>query len=153
TTGACSTNAQIVAVDFANGTAMSPKMIATGGFSDVASDRRHAYYIDACKGELGEITHSGLTPIRMNLGKPSARGVSNGRAWSGIEQGGSPAQIAIVVAPVAPGETGGEVRTIWQEGQQQVVEAAPPAFPPGIERAMDAQTAVFNHLEIGAGGD
>ena len=28
--------------------------VATGGFSDIATDRGHAYYVDACKGELGE---------------------------------------------------------------------------------------------------
>jgi hypothetical protein len=53
---------------------------------------------------------------------------------------------------VGAGETGGDVRTLWQQDQQQVVEAAPP-FPAGIQRSMDATTAVFNHFEIGAGGD
>src|SRR5262249_51061276 len=100
----------------------------------------------------GEVTASGLVPLRTGLGKPTALAVSNGQAWFGVENGGTPAQVAILVAPVAPGETGGDVRTLWQEDQQQVLEAAPP-FPPGVQRALDAQTAVFDHIEIGGGGD
>jgi hypothetical protein len=152
TTGACGTNASIVSVDIANGMPGTPKTVATGGFADVAADRGHGYYIDDCKGELGEVTASGLMPLRTGLGKPTALAVSNGQAWFGVENGGVPAQIAILVAPVGAGETGGDVRTLWQQDQQQVVEAAPP-FPAGIQRSMDATTAVFNHFEIGAGGD
>jgi hypothetical protein len=152
TTGTCGTSASIVSVDISNGMPGTPKTVATGGFADVAADRGHGYYIDDCKGELGEVTASGLMPLRTGLGKPTMLAVSNGQAWMGIENGGTPAQVAILVAPVQAGETGGDVRTLWQEDQQQVVEAAPP-FSPGIERSMDATTAVFNHFEIGAGGD
>jgi hypothetical protein len=125
-------------------------MVAIGGFSDVASDRGGAYYIDACKGELGGVTASGITPIRPIAGatmasRATALAVSNGQAYVGIET--APATTSLlVVSTVTITE---EPRLLWTEIAQQVLRAT--EFP-GVQRQLDAGAAVVEHLEIGAGG-
>ena len=147
TTGACQTTAELdwIAVNADETNQVTP--LGTGGFSDVAGDRGHAYYVDACKGELGEATQMGLTSKRTNLGKPTALAVSGAQAWIGIENPGTPAQVELIAASV----TGSDPpRTLFAEPVTQVVNAT---SYPGVQRELDASTAVFNHLEVGAGGD
>jgi len=151
TTGTCTTTAELVAVDITPGTAPSAaRSIATGGFFDVASDNHKAYYVDGCSGELGDITDGSKHVIRNGLGKTTALAAANGQAWIGVETGGTPAQIQVIATSLNASETSDPVRTIFSAGQQQVVEAQ--GFP-GVQRALDAQTASINHLEVGAGGD
>ncbi|HEU4729605.1 MAG TPA: hypothetical protein VFT22_17025 [Kofleriaceae bacterium] len=127
--------------------------VATGGFTDLATDRGHAYFVDACTGELGELTSDATRTVRTVTAPGSAAGaaratalaVSNGQAYVGVET--PPATTALLVASLA---TSDEPRTLWNESAQQVLDA--PDFP-GVERKLDASSATFNHLEVGAGGD
>jgi hypothetical protein len=147
----CPGTSTIVSVDFANGAAMPAKTVGSAGYSDVAADAGRAFYVDACKAELGEITAQGTHPIKTGLtGTPTALAASNGQAWVGVETAGTPATVGILVVSLASGETQTPPRMLWSEGESQVVEALQ---LPGVQRALDASTAVFDHIEIGAGGD
>lgn len=147
TTGACQTTAELdwIAVNADETNQVTP--LGTAGFSDVAGDRGHAYYVDACKGELGEATQMGIQSRRTNLGKPTALAVSGAQAWIGVEKSGTPAQVTLLSASV----TGSDPpRALFSEPATQVVNAT---RYPGVQRELDASTAVFNQLEVGAGGD
>jgi hypothetical protein len=145
TGGACSTTAQLWWARL-SGEPVA-RMIATGGFSDVATDRGRAYYVDACTSELGELTSESIRPLRKisSAGAPTALAVSNGQAYIGVES--SPATTSLLVAAIA---TASEPRTLWVEAAQQVVRATDLG---GVQRQLDATSAVIGHLEIGAGGD
>jgi hypothetical protein len=121
--------------------------LGTGGFTDVAGDNGRAFYVDSCKGELGEATASGTTMLRNGLGKPTAVAVSNGTAWIGIEKPGNPAGLALVSAGLVGSDA---PRTIFDEPGRQVVRATQ---YPGVQRELAAQTMAFSALEVGAGGD
>jgi hypothetical protein len=127
------------------------RVVATAGFADIAADRGRAWYVDACKGELGEVTADGARPVRADLGKPTALAVSNGQAWIGLERAATamaPATLALEVAPVEA--TSGVRRTLWVEPQEQILGAT---FFPGVERRLAGQSATFQQLEVGAGGE
>jgi hypothetical protein len=149
TTGTCATTAELVWVDVVGGdtTMGMVTSLGTGGFSDVASDRGHAYYVDQCKGELGEATKSGTMSKRSMLGRATALAVSGVQAWIGVEQPGTPAKVSLVSASISGSDS---PRTLYASNAVQVVEALD---DPGVQRSMDADTAVFNQLEVGAGGD
>lgn len=146
-TGPCNPTAELWWVANTGGEVLDVKMIATGGFADVASDRGRAWYVDACKGEFGEVLETGVRSVRTGLGRPTALAVSNGQAWIGIERTG-PVSLALEVTSVEA--TSGPLRTLWSEPQEQVLAATD--FP-GVERRLTAQSATFQHLEVGAGGD
>jgi hypothetical protein len=147
TTASCSTQAELWWASLTgDGTA---HLVATGGFSDIASDRGAAYYIDACKGELGSVSTSEVTAIRAIEGatvgsRATALAVSNGQAYVGIET--APATTSLLVMSTVTTE---EPRMLWTEVAQQVLRAID--FP-GVQRQLDAGAAVVEHLEIGAGG-
>jgi len=145
TTGACSPTAELWWIQNTGGEVVDARMIATGGFADVASDGGRAWYVDACKGELGEALATGVRAVRADLGRPTALAVSNGQAWIGLEA--SPT-LSLVVTPVEAST--GAPRTLWTERQQQVLAATD---YPGVERLLTAQSATFQQLEVGAGGD
>jgi hypothetical protein len=147
TTGTCSPTAELWWFGGVGNETADAKMLATGGFADVAADRGRAWYVDACKGELGEALPTGVRPGRADLGKPTAIAVSNGQAWIGIERT-APVALALVVAPVDAAS--GALRTLWSEPQDQIVSAVD---YPGVERRLTGQSATFLQLEIGAGGD
>jgi hypothetical protein len=147
TTGTCAPTAELWWIDNTGGEVVDARMVAVGGFADVAADRGRAWYVDACKGELGEILPTGVRSVRTDLGKPTALAVSNGQAWIGVERA-APTALSIVVAPVDA--AGGTLRTLWIEPQEQVLGAT--AFP-GVERRLAARSAAFLQLEVGAGGD
>lgn len=160
TTGTCATTAELWWAPL-TGAVGSAHRVATGGFSDVAADRGHAYYVDACKGELGEVTTASARMLRTipgtgpaagaTAGKPTALAVSSGQAYIGIESPPgdtmSPATSSLVVASIA---TADDPRTLWIEGAQQVLDVVGLSE---VRRQLDASSVVFNHLEIGAGGD
>jgi hypothetical protein len=161
TTGACATTAELwwapitAAPGAGSGSMGTVHMVATGGFSDIATDRGHAYYVDACKGELGEVTAMATKMLRTipgtgtaagaTAGRATALAVSNGQAYIGIEN--QPATTSLVVASIAAGDPS---RVLWTETAQQVVEAVD--FP-GVQRQLASASVVFDHLEVGAGGD
>jgi hypothetical protein len=149
TIATCSTAAELWWVPLsggaASGAAAAPHMVATGGFSDVATDRGHAYYVDACNKQLGELTATATRMLRTIAGKPTALAVSNGQAYVGVEA--QPATTSLLVASLA---TADAPRTLWNETAQQVVNAI--GFD-GVQRQLDASSVVFGHLEVGAGGD
>ncbi len=147
TTGVCNPAAELWWITNTGGEVVDAKMVATGGFADVASDRGRAWYVDACKGELGEAQATGTRSVRTDLGKPTALAVSNGQAWIGLERSG-PTTLSIVVAPVDSGS--GTPRTLWTEVQDQILGAV--QFT-GVERRLAAMSATFQQLEVGAGGD
>jgi hypothetical protein len=147
TTGACTATAELWWIGGLTGEVIDARMIATGGFADVAADRGRAWYVDACKGELGEALPTGVRPVRADLGKATALAVSNGQAWIGVERA-SPTTLEILVAPVEAAS--GTPRTLWSEPQTQIMGAE---LYPGVERRLAAQSATFLHLEVGAGGD
>ncbi|HEX2685174.1 MAG TPA: hypothetical protein VHN14_01085 [Kofleriaceae bacterium] len=158
TIGPCPTSAELWWAPLTGGPA---HRIATGGFSDIATDRGQAYYVDACKGEFGKITEASILPLRSIpdtgpsagtiAGKPTALAVSNDQAYIGIEhpQAGttSPATTSLLVMSTQGSE---DPRTLWIEGAQQVLDVMD--FP-DVRRQLDASSVVFAHLEIGAGGD
>lgn len=123
--------------------------LGTSGYTDVAGDSGHGYYVDECKGgELGEATASAAIMKRTGLGKPTALAVINGLAWIGIEQSSG---VLVQSAPVA---TTDEPRTVFNEDASQVVEASDDQGTPlGVLRRLDPVDVHFQHLEIGAGGD
>jgi len=143
TTGTCQTSAELWWAPLSG--PGEAKKLAAGGFSDIAADRGHTYYVDACTGELGESAAMGTTAIHtITGGKPTALAVSNGKAYIGLET--PPATTSLVVASL----TSDEPRTLWSESAQQVLNATSFA---GVQRQLDATSAVFAHLEVGAGGD
>jgi hypothetical protein len=149
TTGTCGTTAELVWVDVIGGDTTNGMVtsLGMGGFSDVASDRGHAYYIDQCKGELGEATKSGITSKRTGLGRATALAVSCVQAWIGVEKPGKPAAVSLVSASISGSDM---PRTLYANNAVVVVEATD---YPGVQRSMDADSAVFGQLEVGAGGD
>jgi hypothetical protein len=162
TAAACATTAELWWVPLAAGAA-APHMVATGGFTDVAADRGHAYYVDACKGELGEVTASATQMLRAlpgtgpgappPVGRPTALAVSSGQAYVGIEippvttPAAIPATASLIVASIT-GTTA--PRALWTEAAQQVLDVVGHT---DVQRRLSASSVVFNHLEIGAGGD
>lgn len=147
TTGTCTPSAELWWVSDLGGAAPAARMIASGGgFADVAADRGRAWYVDACKGELGEALPTGARAVRGDLGKPTALAVSNGQAWIGVEQA-APIALSILVVPVDA--AGGAARTLWSEPQDQIVGAV---SYPGVERRLTGVSSTFLQLEIGAGG-
>jgi hypothetical protein len=82
--------------------------------------------------------------------RPTALAVSNGQAYVGIES--APATTSLLVVSTTP-PTDREVddpRTLWSEAARQIVRAT--EFT-GVQRQLDASSAVIDHIEIGAGGD
>jgi hypothetical protein len=147
TTGTCQSTAELDWVAVNSDETNNVMSLGTGGFADVAGDRGHGYYVDACKGELGEATAQGISSKRTNLGRPTALAVSGAQAYIGIEHPGTPAAVSLVAASIGGSEA---PRTLFSEPVTQVVDAM---RYPGVQRQLDAQTAVVNHLEVGAGGD
>jgi hypothetical protein len=147
TTGACQSTAELDWIAFSTDGTPSVTSLGVGGFSDVAGDRGHAYYVDACKGELGEATAMGIQSKRTGLGRPTALAVSAAQAWIGVEKPGSPAQVSLLSASI----TGSDPpRALFAEPATEIVDATD---YPGVQRELNASTAVFNQLEVGAGGD
>ncbi|HSD88490.1 MAG TPA: hypothetical protein VLB44_13275, partial [Kofleriaceae bacterium] len=144
-TGACT--AELVSVAAAADDTNQVMTLATGGFTDVAGDVGRAFYVDSCKGELGEATATGIMSLRTGLGKPTALAVSNGQAWIGVESSGTPAGMALLSAAIAGNDP---PRTLFSEPGTQVVEALQ---YPGVQRELNAQSVAFTALEVGAGGD
>lgn len=145
TTGPCMTTAELWWAPLtADGSA---HMVATGGFTDVAGDRGHAYYVDGCSGQLGEVTSAAPRVLRTfpGPGRPTALAVSNGQAYVGVEN--QPATTSLLVASIA---TNDAPRTLWNEAAQQVLKASDYR---GVQRQLDATSVVFDHMELGAGGD
>jgi hypothetical protein len=147
TTGPCQTSAELWWAPLSGDGAAH--MVATGGFSDIATDRGHAYYIDGCKSELGELTEASAQPLRTIAvptgGEPTALAVSNGQAYIGVESPSATTTLLVAaIAMTAP------PRTLWKEAAQQVVRATNLT---GVLRQLDATSAQFAHLEVGAGGD
>lgn len=148
TTSTCSESAELWWIADARGADAGARMLAVGGFADIASDGGRAWYVDACKGELGEVTADGITGApRSGLGRPTALAVSNGQAWLGIEAR-TPATLSLQVASIAYPDA--PPRTLWSEVQEQVLAAR--QFP-GVERRLPARIATFQQLELGTGGD
>jgi hypothetical protein len=163
TTGACATTAELWWAPLVAGAPSTPAhLVATGGFSDIATDRGQAYYLDACKGEIGRVTEASTAMLRSipgtgpgagaTAGKPTALAVSNGQAYVGVEtpqlSTTVPAATSLLVMPVDASSA--TVRTLWSEGAQQVLDVIGLTE---VRRQMNASSVVFNHLEIGAGGD
>ncbi|MGN6108772.1 MAG: hypothetical protein ACTHU0_26945, partial [Kofleriaceae bacterium] len=148
TGGSCAETAELVWVEL--GTEIDDvRTIATGSFTDVASDRGKAYFVD-CNGQLGEASASGTTMIRSQLGRATALAVSSNQAYIGIERpaaGGVAAALSLLVAPLADASP---PRVLWSEASRQVLDA--PDYP-GVQRLMSADRAAFGQLEVGAGGD
>jgi hypothetical protein len=139
-----------------------PQRVAIGGFCDIATDRSHAYYVDAVKGDLGEVSvdASGTVTarsIRMlpaisgtASGKATALAVSNGQAYVGIESPPATTSLLVVSTTVSVDREIDQPRTLWSEGAFQIVRATDFA---GVQRQLDATSAAIDHIEIGAGGD
>lgn len=156
TAATCATTAELWWVPITPGAATAPHMVATGGFADVAADRSHAYYVDACKGELGEVTAAAARALRTLSdsgappGRPTALAVSDGQAYIGIETlpaGATPATAALLTASIASTDP---PRALLAEGAQQVIDVVNLTE---VRRQLDASSVVINHLEVGAGGD
>lgn len=160
TTGACATTAELWWAPLTAGTGTA-HMVATGGFSDVATDRGQAYYVDACKGELGELTATATkmllaipgtgTAAGATAGKPTALAVSNRQAYIGVEipppSTGMPATSSLLVASLRSSDA---PLTLWTERAQQVLDVV---SMPDVQRLLSASSVTFGHLEVGAGGD
>jgi len=144
-TGACT--AELVYVAASADDTNQVMTLGTGGFTDVAGDNGRGFYVDSCKGELGEATASTLASIRTMLGKPAALAVSNGTAFIGVEKPGNPAGIALLSTTLGPSDS---PRTLFDEAGHQVVEAT---MYPGVQRELAAKSVNFTALEVGAGGD
>lgn len=144
----CNATAKLVSAAFAgNGETMPSVVVGTGGFADVASDNGRAFAVDACKGELVEIAGTQVKTLHTGFGLATALAVSNGSAYIGIESKTGAVGLAIQSVGLASGDT---PRTLWQEESTQIANAAD---YPGVQRSMDATSAAFAHLEIGAGDD
>lgn len=144
-TGACTAELFWISVNADDTNAVMS--LGTGGFTDVAGDNGRAFYVDSCKGELGEATATGTMMLRSGLGKGTAVAVSNGTAWIGVEKPGNPAGIALVSAALVGNDP---PRTIFDEPGRQVVRATQ---YPGVQRELSASSMTFTALEVGAGGD
>lgn len=149
TTAPCAPQAELWAATLRGAGAGPARMVATGGFTDVASDRGQAYYIDGCTGELGRIDDAGVAVIRQIAGATSPSratvlAVSNGQGYVGVET--APATTSLLVLSTEADEA---PRVLWTEVAQQVLEAFD--FP-GVQRQLDAESATVEHLELGAGG-
>jgi hypothetical protein len=138
-----------------------PQKVASGGFCDIATDRGHAYYVDAVKGDLGEVAIDGGTVIARSIrilpaiagaanGKPTALAVSNGQAYVGIESPPATTSLLVVSTTVSADREIDQPRTLWSEAARQVVRATDFA---GVQRQLDASSAAIDHIEIGAGDD
>jgi hypothetical protein len=152
----CATTAELWWAPITPGAATAPHMVATGGFADVAADRSHAYYVDACKGELGEVTAAATHALRTLSssgappGRPTALAVSDGRAYIGIETlpaGTAPATAALLTASITSSDV---PRALLAEGAQQVIDVVNLTE---VRRQLSASFVIINHLEVGAGGD
>ncbi|HEX3762269.1 MAG TPA: hypothetical protein VHW23_26390 [Kofleriaceae bacterium] len=156
----CAATAELWWVPITGGAA--PHMVATGGFADVAADRGHAYYVDACKGELGEVTAAAVQMLRTlpgtgpsaspPVGRPTALAVSSGQAYIGVELppvNATPATSSLLVASITDPGTGA-ARPLWTVAAQQVIQVTGLTE---VQRLLGASAVVFNHLEVGAGGD
>ncbi|HEX3477788.1 MAG TPA: hypothetical protein VHT91_22355 [Kofleriaceae bacterium] len=156
TAATCATTAELWWVPITPGAATPPHMVATGGFADVAADRSHAYYVDACKGELGEVTAATTRALRTLSssgappGRPTALAVSDDQAYIGIETlpaGTTLASAALLTASIAGGDA---PRALLAEAAQQVIDVVNLTE---VRRQLSASSVVINHLEVGAGGD
>ncbi len=144
----CNAGAKLVSVAFSGGGEVSPVVSAgVGGYADVASDANRAFAVDACKGQLVEITGATVKMLRDGLGKPTALAVSNGHAYIGVEKAAAPFGLSLVVASLTATDA---PHTLWTEPSQQVATATD---YPGVQREMSATAASFDHLEVGAGDD
>jgi hypothetical protein len=150
TTAACSTQAELWWATLTGDGPHTAHKVATGGFSDVATDRGAAYYVDACKGELGKVTTDQIAAVRTIAGatmtsRATALAVSDGQAFVGVEA--APATTSLLV--MAADTSDDDPRVLWTELAQQVLQATD--FD-GVQRQLDATSATVDHLEIGAGG-
>lgn len=139
-----------------------PQRVALGGFCDIATDRGHAYYVDAVKGDLGEVSVDAagkLTARSIRVlpaisgttsGKATALAVSNGQAYVGVESPPATTSLLVVSTTVSVDREIDQPRTLWNEGAFQIVRATDFA---GVQRQLDATSAAIDHIEIGAGGD
>jgi len=158
TTGPCAATAELWWATLSGAAGGKAHLVATGGFSDIATDRGRAFYVDACKGELGEVTTAATRMLRTlpgaaaGGGKPTALAVSNGQAYIGLEtvptSASVPATASLIVTSTDVASD--TVRTLWTEGAQQVLDVM--SFP-DVRRQMNAGSVAIGHLEIGAGGD
>jgi hypothetical protein len=147
TTGACAPTAELWWAPLAAGA--PARIVATAGFSDLATDRGRAYYVNACTTELGELTAEGTRALRTftdpTLGRPTALAVSNGQAYVGFES--QPATTSLAVAAIA---TGDRPRTLWTETARQILNVV---VLPEVQRQLTATSVAVEHLQVGAGGD
>ena len=162
TTGACAMTAELWWAPLTGASAGPAHMVAVGGFSDIATDRGRAYYVDACTGELGELTSSAAqkllaipgtgTAAGAGAGKPTALAVSNGQAYIGVETppGTGPMAPAIAALLVTSTASADGMRTLWTEGATQVLDVTSQT---DVQRKLSASSVVIPHLEVGAGGD
>jgi hypothetical protein len=161
----CASTAELwwVPVAPAPGAALgAPQKLATGAYCDVATDRGHAYYVDATKGELGEVDVGDGGKVTARLirvlpavpgttgGKPTALAVSNGQAYVGIESAPAATSLLVLSTTSSTERDATEPRTLWSEAARQVVRATD---LPGVQRQLEATSAVIDHIELGAGGD
>jgi len=116
TTGACATTAELWWAPLTGASAGTAHMVATGGFSDVAADRGHAYYVDACQRRArrghrlghhalrtipGTGTAAGAAPASRPRSRcPTARRTSRRDATGDAS---APATASLLVAPIATG--------------------------------------------------
>ena len=125
--------------------------LGTGGFTDVAGDRGRAFYVDSCKGELGEATASGVSTKRTtaSAGRPRSRcraarrgSASRSRATPRAGRRSSPRRSSGSDPP----------RTLFDEPGRQVVDATStiPACSAQLDAADRGRSIT---LEVGAGGD
>jgi hypothetical protein len=139
-----------------------PQRVALGGFCDIATDRGHAYYVDAVKGDLGEVSVDSAGKVTARsirvlpaisgtaTGRATALAVSNGQAYVGIESAPATTSLLVVSTTVSADREVDQPRTLWSEGAFQIVRATDFA---GVQRQLDASSAAIDHIEIGAGGD
>ncbi|HEY4244871.1 MAG TPA: hypothetical protein VGM88_33885 [Kofleriaceae bacterium] len=152
TSTACPTSAELWRAPLAMGGDGPPgsSMLATGGFTDVAADRGHAYYV-TCAGELGEVTAGGtsmISSISLSSGtKTTALAVSNGLAFFGLEMHGSSVSVGLGAVNIA---TKGDQRTLWNEESAQVVDTQDNH---DVQRLLPAQYQTIEGIEVGAGDD
>lgn len=163
----CSTTAELWWVPVARAPDAStplgpPQKLATSAYCDVATDRGRAYFVDAVKGELGEVAVDDAGTVTAKLirvlpaiadttsGKPTALAVSNGQAYIGIESAPATTSLLVVSTTAPTDREVDEPRTLWSEAARQIVRAT--EFP-GVQRQIDATSALIDHIEIGAGGD
>jgi hypothetical protein len=153
TAASCATTAELWWAPLAGApVGAAAHMVAAGGFSDIATDRGHAYYVDACTGQLGEATASGIqalttvpAPSSGATSRPTALAVANGQAYVALES--QPETLSLVMASLA---TGDPPRMLWTDHVQQALGVT---TMPEVQRVLDATQVVLDRLELGAGGD